>query len=220
MSLQHSYHNHIMSDPKPSRPLSKRVSTAPAAPKPPATIDPSAILANHATLTGSYPITVGSNAVLHPYCKIISNAGPVEVGEGSVLWERSVVGINTDGGIREEDGEDADFGSKFVMLERNVIVESGAQVAAKLIGEGTVVEAFATVGDGCVIGKVCILYTQKSDCHLWYLSSNVLCSSMPVLQDLAARQYTTQCCDRRLHDRLWSGEASEGYHYHPESDRP
>jgi dynactin-6 len=143
-----------MSESKSSRPVSKRVSTAPAAPKPPATIDPSAILANHATLTGSYPITVGANAVLHQYSKVISNAGPVEIGGGAVIWERAVVGIIAHDGIREEDDEDVDFGSKFVMLERDVIVESGAQVAAKLVGEGTVIEAFANIGEGCVIGKV------------------------------------------------------------------
>jgi dynactin-6 len=139
-----------MAESKSSRPISKRVSTAPAAPKPPATIDPSAIVANHATLAGVFPVTIGANAIVHPYVKIVSMAGPVEIGEGAVIWERAVVGINEEGSGREDDED----GSKFVMLERNCIVESGAHVAAKLVGEGTVIEAFATVGEGCIIGKV------------------------------------------------------------------
>ena len=142
-----------MSEAKPARPVSKRVSTALAAPKPPATIDPSAILANHATITGTFPITVGANVVLNPYSKIISTIGPVEIGEGCVIWERATVGINVEAGARDED-EDSGHGGTFVMLERNCVVESGAQVSAKLVGEGTIIEAFASVGEGCVIGKV------------------------------------------------------------------
>jgi dynactin-6 len=141
-----------MSESRSSRPLSKRVSTVPVAPKPPTTIDPSAIVANHATLTGVFPITVGANAVLHPYSKVVSVAGPVQIGEGAVIWEQAVVGISGDGAGDED--EDADLGGKFVMLERNCIVESGARIAAKLVGEGTIIEAFAIVGEGCVIGKV------------------------------------------------------------------
>jgi dynactin-6 len=144
----------VMSDAKPARPLSKRISTAPAAPQPPpATIHPSAIIANHANLAGVFPITIGANAVLNPYAKVISNAGPVEIGEGSVIWERAVVGISAEAATKDED-DDLGPGRTFVMLERNCIIESGARVEAKLVGEGTVIEAFATIGEGCVIGKV------------------------------------------------------------------
>src|SRR5262245_19869842 len=63
---------------KSTRSVSKRVSTVPAPPKAPATIDPSAVLANHCVLTGLFPITVGARAVLHPHSKVVSTAGPVE----------------------------------------------------------------------------------------------------------------------------------------------
>ncbi|KIW02518.1 uncharacterized protein PV09_06316 [Verruconis gallopava] len=142
-----------MSEAKPSRPASKRLSTVPAAPKPPANIDPSVIIANHATLAGVFPITIGPQAVLHPYAKVVAVAGPVEIGEGTVIAERAVIGINDEGSGKDD--EDAGLGGRFVMLERDCIIESGAQVAAKLVGEGTFIDAFAVVGEGCVIGKFC-----------------------------------------------------------------
>lgn len=161
-----------MAEAKPARPVSKRVSTAPTAPQPPATIHPSAIIANHATLAGVFPITIGANAVLNPYAKVISNAGPVEIGEGSVIWERAVVGINAEGATKDED-DDLGPGGTFVMLERNCIVESGAIVAAKIVGEGTVIEAFATIGEGSVIGKVNVLmYLGMPPVHLMSMVSS------------------------------------------------
>ncbi|KAF3044439.1 hypothetical protein E8E12_010663 [Didymella heteroderae] len=56
-------------------------------------IDPSALIAQHAQLTGSYPITIGPGAVLHPHAKI--NRAVVEaaeIGEGSVVEVGAVVG--------------------------------------------------------------------------------------------------------------------------------
>jgi len=164
----------IMAESKPARPASKRASTAPAAPKPPSTIDPSAILANHATLTGVFPITVGPNVVLNPYSKVVSSTGPVEIGEGCIIWERAVVGINSEASARD----DEDPRGSFVMLESNCVVESGAQVSAKLVGEGTVIEAFANVGEGCVIGKVCIHASEYYHYAQHRLTSSLLSSSV------------------------------------------
>ena len=183
-----------MSESKSARPVSKRVSTAPSAPKPPATIDPSAILANHATVTGMFPITVGANVVLNPYSKVLSNAGPVEIGEGCVIWERAVVGINVEAGARDED-DDAGLGGTFVMLERNCVIESGAQVSAKIVGEGTVIEAFASVGEGCVIGKVCFssLSTDSSDLNSMISSSFVRSCRMQLCRPIPSSK-TLQSC--------------------------
>jgi carbonic anhydrase/acetyltransferase-like protein (isoleucine patch superfamily) len=199
-----------MAESRPSRPISKRVSTVPAAPKPPATIDPSVILANHATLVGVFPITIGASTILHPYAKVVSVVGAVEIGEGAVIWERAVVGINVEGGARDED-DDAGLGDKFVMLERNCILESGAQVAAKLVGEGTVIEAFATIGEGCVIGKV-----VSPSLVLIISMSNVY--FLLVLQDSFTCYHTAKYGHRRLHNRLRPKRAPQGHDCPPESN--
>jgi dynactin-6 len=120
-----------------TRPPSKRVSTIPAPQKAPSTIHPTAIIANHAALTGTFPITIGAHAVLHPYARISSTHGPVTIGEGCILWEKVAVG-----------------GAGAVELGRNVILEACSVVEGGVLGEGCVVEAFGrVVGDGARLGR-------------------------------------------------------------------
>jgi len=132
---------------KPRASVSKRLSVLPQLPLAPTSIDPSAVVAKFAVLTGNHPITIGAGAVLHPYSKIISNEGPVVIGEGCVIWEKAVVGI--DGGHDSEQS---------VVLGKNVVVESGAVVEAKEVGEGTTIEALAKVGVGARVGKVGVFH--------------------------------------------------------------
>jgi dynactin-6 len=60
-------------------------------------IDPSVLIAQHAQLTGMYPITVGPDTVLHPHSRINSAFCPVLVGEGVILYEKSKIGFGSDG---------------------------------------------------------------------------------------------------------------------------
>ncbi|QDS75073.1 hypothetical protein FKW77_006759 [Venturia effusa] len=139
------------------RPSSKRLSTAPTAPRAPTNLDPTCTIASHALLTGHYSISVGANAILHPYSKIVSSQGLVEIGEGSMLWEKSVVGIDGVGGL------EAGAEEKVTHLGKNVVVETGAIVeAGVVIGNGTLVESFTRIGEGSVIGKYCKIMTQIS----------------------------------------------------------
>ncbi|KAK4906240.1 hypothetical protein LTR28_000636, partial [Elasticomyces elasticus] len=61
------------------RPPSSR---PPAPAKPPCTIHPSAVISDRAILTGTHPISIAENTVLHPYARIDSTNGPVELGRG------------------------------------------------------------------------------------------------------------------------------------------
>ena len=133
-----------------ARRSSKRVSTLPSSPKAPTSIDPSAIVANHAILTGLYPITIGPRVVLHPYARVVSGDGPIEIGEGCIIWEKAVVGS---GSAVEDDSKRTEKVKKIV-LGPNVVVESGAVVEAESVGEGTIIEPFSKLGDGANVGKV------------------------------------------------------------------
>lgn len=115
----------------------------PPPPRPPLTIHPTAHIADKASVTGTYPITVGASAVIHPFARLVSARGPIEVGDGAVVWERACVGEV--GGAKET----------VTRLGRNVVVEGNGVVEAGAdVGEGTVVEVGARVGGGCVIGEV------------------------------------------------------------------
>lgn len=136
-------------------PAAKRAPTA--APKAPTSIEPGAIVANHAVLTGEHLITIAAGAVVHPYGRLTSADGPVEVGEGAVVWEKGVVGSR--GRDRGEKGAEGGSGRRKTVLKRNAVVETGAVVEAGAeIGEGTVLEAYARIGEGAVVGQVSVVF--------------------------------------------------------------
>lgn len=92
---------------------------------------------------------------MHPYARIDSSVGPVNIGESAVVWEKAVVGVLAEG-EGEGQGDDREGSDdKGVNLERYVTIGSGAVVAATLIGEGSVIGTGARLGKGCVLGEVC-----------------------------------------------------------------
>jgi dynactin-6 len=141
-------------------------------------IDPTVLIAQHAQLTGTYPITIGPNSVLHPHSKINSSFAPVLVGEGVILHEKSKIGMGSEYDSTV-DSRRSSFAPTSVrdslraegtVLGKNVVVESNAVVEAAEVGEGTVVEVGAVLGRGCVVGKVRISYATCEG-ELTYRSS-------------------------------------------------
>ena len=142
----------------------RRTSTAPSKrtsllPRPSSiAVDPSALIAQHAQLTGTHPITIGPGAVLHPHAKVNSTGSVVMLGEGCVVFERARVGVADVGEVpgfdRRQSGTYMGARGEGVVLGRNVVVETGAVVEAAEVGEGSVVESGAVVGRGAVVGKV------------------------------------------------------------------
>jgi dynactin 6 len=131
----------------------KRTSTAPAAPKPPISFAPAITISDSASLVGTKLITVGSDTVIHPRAKLISILAPVTIGKACILSERSAVGLQSPSND-QPDG---------VVIEDCVVVEVGAIVEAKRVGEGTIIEINAKVGKGAIIGKVCVILTRLLD---------------------------------------------------------
>lgn len=122
----------------------KRMSTAPAAPKPPTSLAPSIAISDAASLIGSKLITIGGDTIIHPRAKLISTHAPVTVGSACILSERSTVGLQAPSPSQPEG----------VTLEDFVVLEVGAVVEAKRVGEGSIIDINAKVGRGAVVGKV------------------------------------------------------------------
>ncbi|KAE8451595.1 hypothetical protein EG329_003668 [Mollisiaceae sp. DMI_Dod_QoI] len=125
----------------------KRVSMMPPAPKPPTSLSSSLVIAEHASLTGTKLITLGSNTVIHPRSKLNSAYAPITIGNTCIISERSQIGVQNE----PEEEEEADS----VVIENGVVVEVGATVEAKRVGEGSVIEVNAKIGRGAVLGKHC-----------------------------------------------------------------
>jgi dynactin-6 len=127
-------------------------------------LDPTVLVAQHAQLSGTLPITVGPNTILHPHTKISSAVAPVVIGEGVIVYEKVKIGVGMGAGSSSADSRRSSVMSTAstrdstrgdgTVLGRNVVIETGAIIEAAEIGEGSVVEVGAVIGRGCIIGKV------------------------------------------------------------------
>ncbi|KAH3919274.1 hypothetical protein HBI56_102010 [Parastagonospora nodorum] len=161
----------MSAQPAPARPGPDRRSTAAPKrtsmlPKPSSiALDPSVLIAQHAQITGTHPITLGPNTTLHPHSRISSALAPVVLGEGVVVYERAKVGMGVGPDLDAESRRSsmasarssATVRSDGTVLGRNVVVESNAIVEAAEVGEGSVIEVGAVLGRGCVLGKYCTI---------------------------------------------------------------
>lgn len=115
-----------------------------AAIRPPCEIDARAVISDKAQLIGTHKITIGANAVVHPYAKLDSTSGPVTIGEYCIVFERAVVGVS----------EQSASATEGVTLGASVCINSRAKVEAKSVGNGTSVEVCGTLCAGSVVGEV------------------------------------------------------------------
>lgn len=125
----------------------KRVSAAPAGPKPPTSLSSSITIDSTAVFTGTNLISIGSNTIVHPRTRFTSTYAPITIGSGCIIGERVAIGL------REASSNQAEG----VIVENGVVIEVGAVIEGRVVGEGTLVEVNAVVGRGAVIGKVCLL---------------------------------------------------------------
>ena len=123
---------------------SKRTASSSQTPKAPTSLSSHCTISDTATLTGTNLITIRGDTVIHPRAKIISTYAPVSVGNCCILSERSNVGLQSA----------SDNQSEGVIVEDYVVVEVGAIVEAKRVGEGSLIEVNARLGKGSVVGKV------------------------------------------------------------------
>lgn len=179
-----------------SRPApSKRTSAAvaPAARLPPLSLHPAIVIANHASLSGKYPISIAENTVLHPYAKIRSEGAEVKLGSSVIVHEGAIVGIS---GETSSDQVSVTIGN-------GVSVESNAVVQAAEIGEGTVIGPLVRVEAGCKIGKVCsggfAVQEQYDTKALQFcaIAPAIIIPAETVLQDFTI-VYGPSATDRRL----------------------
>lgn len=129
----------------------KRHSTMPlldrGGPKPPVHFSSSLVIPKHSILQGTHSITLQSETVLHPYCRLESNLGSILVGRRCVIQERAHVGAPP---------EDANARPGAVVLGDYVLVEANCVIEAgdTEVGTGSVVQMGSRIGSGAKIGQV------------------------------------------------------------------
>jgi len=108
--------------------------------KPICRIDPSAIISDKAIFIGPNSITIAANSVIHPYARLDSTYGPIDVHEYCIISERAAIGP-------------ADHP---ISLDSHTMVDIGAEVMARSIGKASVIGAQAKIDKNAQIGKVCV----------------------------------------------------------------
>ncbi|KAL4779303.1 trimeric LpxA-like protein [Aspergillus varians] len=78
--------------PPPHHRPSAQPSTTPRAPPAQITAHPSATISDNANFIGPYPISIGKGTIIHPRTRICATEGPVKIGDGCIISEKSVIG--------------------------------------------------------------------------------------------------------------------------------
>lgn len=139
---------------------SKRHSAQPAVdrtgPKPPVNFSSSLTISDNASLQGTHSITMQSETVIHPRCKLESYMGSILIGRRCIVQERAHIGA------RPHDANSARPGG--VVLGDYVVVEACSVIEAgdTDIGEGTTLHAGSRIGSGAKIGKHCTVSSMST----------------------------------------------------------
>ncbi|KAK4232451.1 trimeric LpxA-like protein [Podospora fimiseda] len=128
-------------------------------PKPPVQFSSTITIADSAILTGTNPITIATESVIHPRAKIESSGGRITIGRRCVVHERVTLGAIGNSSSSQRPNNVTGGGETAVTLADYVTVEVGASIEAgdTYIGEGTTVGVGSKVGAGAVVGKHCTL---------------------------------------------------------------
>ncbi|KAB5566417.1 trimeric LpxA-like protein [Coniochaeta sp. 2T2.1] len=127
-------------------------------PKPPVTFSSSLTIADSAVLTGTNPISISSESVIHPRARLDSMGGAITIGRRCIIHERTRIGyMGSEGRILLGEGNKAVTMGDYVTVEVAAVVEAGGTV----LGEGTTVGVGSRVGRGAVVGKYCTITPQS-----------------------------------------------------------
>ncbi|KAK4695511.1 hypothetical protein P7C71_g2255, partial [Lecanoromycetidae sp. Uapishka_2] len=120
---------------------------------PPLQSTPTTLLSASATLTGSFPITLGANSIIQIRTHLSSTHGFLTIGEACIISERSSIGLLSP--PYESSDNSLQPAVAGTTLGPAVLVESGAVVEATSVGPYTIIESGARIGKGAKVGAGC-----------------------------------------------------------------
>ncbi|KAL6233152.1 hypothetical protein BDW75DRAFT_215804 [Aspergillus navahoensis] len=123
------------------------------APRTPAktTADPSAVIAEQTFFCGPYSISIGRGTVIHPRVRICATEGPIRIGDGCIISEKSVIGTYPPPATPADSASIGGGGSgeeRSIVISNNVII--GLQA---IVHPGARIHSFAVVDNQAVIGR-------------------------------------------------------------------
>ena len=61
-------------------------------PKAPLKADPTATISDTVVFQGKHPVTIGAGTVIHPRVRFYAYEGPIMVGDGCIIGEKTIIG--------------------------------------------------------------------------------------------------------------------------------
>ncbi|KAL4908350.1 hypothetical protein BDW74DRAFT_100046 [Aspergillus multicolor] len=110
--------------------------------------DSSAIIAEQTYFCGPYAISIGRGTVIHPRVRICATEGPIKIGEGCIISEKSIIGTYPPPATSSEIASASQAEEKAIVISNNVVV--GAQVN---VHPGARIHSFAVVDNQVVVGR-------------------------------------------------------------------
>eukprot|EP00756_Hemistasia_phaeocysticola_P051127 Hpha_TRINITY_DN26309_c0_g1::TRINITY_DN26309_c0_g1_i1::g.9290::m.9290/K10428/DCTN6; dynactin 6 len=114
---------------------------------------PNNIVCSTAKLEGPHPIQMRSRNIVHPLAKLRALNGPIELGEGNIIEETAEI-VNE---LPQVDGEPPPV----LRIGSFNLLEPGATLRAKRVGDSCAFRARSVVGLGSVIGDDCVVCARR-----------------------------------------------------------
>lgn len=127
-------------------------------PKAPLKADPTATISDTVIFQGKYPVTIGAGTVIHPRARFYAYEGPIMVGDGCIIGEKTVIGAAPSSSSRSSSSSSSSTDtptrlSYFVTIGPQSTIKPGANIHSS-----TAIEALVTINRHADVGshtKIC-----------------------------------------------------------------
>lgn len=125
-------------------------------PRAPLSIHPTATLSDNAYFQGTHPIAIGAGTVIHPRARLLSFDGPISIGEGCIISEKSAIGGGSPSTGSSNAYHDLDPSGESTQTPRPIptILENAVVVGPlATVAVGAHIRSAATIDTSAVVGK-------------------------------------------------------------------
>ncbi|KAL2813048.1 trimeric LpxA-like protein [Aspergillus cavernicola] len=149
----------LLRPPPHHRPSTTTQPSTPRLPSAPVSAHPTSIISESSTFNGTYPVSIGRGAVIHPRAKIFATEGPVKIGEGCIVSEKCVIGAPPPVPGNNSDSKGSNSEELPITISANVTIGPLATIHPGVyLHSAVVVESHAVINRRVDIGghsKIC-----------------------------------------------------------------
>lgn len=151
--------------------------SAPAPPpRAPVSVHPTTTVSETATFHGIYPITIGSGTVIHPRARFYSFEGPVQIGDGCIIGEKTIIGDNETKTTKSSSAEAS------ASPEGGIVTRISSAV---VIGPQTTIHTGAYIRSAAVVDTLAVIHRNAT-----VGSHSKVCSRCEIAEGTALEDWT------------------------------